>query len=298
MRLTLTAVVLTLAGCSSPNSDAITRFAQGLDAASVGFTEAMTDTNRAAAEEAAAAAATAYALRERQGPGGTAPETLIAADPLLSDEIIRSRTQALDAFRLYARLLIDLSDGALSASLAQEVDGLGGDVDNLIASASEAGVVPENIGRFKFKPLSAALAAIAESMVEAKAARAISEVAPRVQPVLVDLVGEMQRDIDIMDEILVGRARSLKGSLESVLVADPSRSTPMRFAQHRAYAAELRAFETRRAALARLRRALAALPDAHAALADPAQADSRAAIATFLRFAELAATLYTTNFGD
>ncbi|MEM9320909.1 MAG: hypothetical protein AAGA70_18180 [Pseudomonadota bacterium] len=258
----------------------------------------MTDTNRAAAEEAAAAAATAYALRERQGPGDTASETLVTIDPLLSDEIIRSRVQALEALRLYARLLIDLSDGSLSASLAQEVEGLGGDVDNLIASASEAGVVPENIGKFKFKPLSTALAAIAESMIEAKAARSISEVAPKVQPVLVDLVAEMQRDIDIMDEILIGRAGDLKASLEAVLAADASRSAPMRFAQHRSFAAELRTFESRRAALARLRSALAALPAAHAAIADPAQADSGAAVGTFLRFAELAADLYTTNFGD
>ena len=291
------ASIAALAACASPDRMAIGDFAVGLDAASVGMLEAYADTNRFVVEEENINEARIFALNEKLGPDGKPFVNLATPDPVVPKEIIASRKAALDFLRVYARLLVELSDGGLSESFSAEIGGFGEDLKALQATLRGAGA-PEKIAGFDFAPIVTALEIAGTKLIEAKAARAISEVSTAMQPEIEAIFAGLGRDVDRLAQIYDGRAKNNEASYETVLVETKTAEPTARFALYRRYSA---LYAERLAAdrgLDQLDRAISALPAAHAAITEPERDDARTAIATFLRFADLAADFYASNFEE
>ena len=295
MRTAVVCFCFSTMSCASPDSTSITRFASGIDAASIGLIEAFEETNRLAADEALIESAMLFARQEPR-PDGRTIESLATPEPLISDAIISSRALALEGLRGYARLLVQLSDGTLKAGFASEIDALGGALKGLKQTAVP--MVP-SIRAVDTGPFVSALNTLGQALIDAKAARTIEAVAPEIHPYLVAIVEALKADLDALDSIAEGRVRQVRGSLSLVLQAVPARVDEQeRFALYRDFAEIQRGYEARRLGIARLERALDVLPPAHAAISEPDRPDRDAAIATFLRFSDLAADFYLNAFGD
>ncbi len=292
--------------CSSPDTKSINSFSGALDATSISVLEAFEDTNRVVYEEVEINRARLFALRQRLderdkiqtlGPNDELFVDLSLPKPRIPSKIIVSRQKALEGLRGYAKLLVELSDNSFTESFSSEIDGLGNDLKSFQGNLGIAGVSTQVAG-FEFGPFVTALNIMGQNLIDAEAANSISVVAGNMQPQINIIAESLIKDVDALDEIINGRAKNFETALETVLVASSELSEARRFELYRDYASLNASFSERRNNLDRLKRALTELPKAHAAIADPERDDLESSIATFLRFADVAADAFTSNFKE
>lgn len=315
MRISVAVCILGLAACTQPNSDAIRKFAGGVETVSTGMRATYSNINTLALEAQLIQDAREFALRERldrsrdvvvvldpKSPAyaGEPPERLPACgyegsgkdrppfEEPLSADVLKPRMEVLGALTEYASLLVALSDGSLTEGFAKEIAETGTRL-----SALETTITPlvPDIKDAKLAPFTQAVGAIGKILIDAGTARAIQDVAPQVHPELVSIVGTMKQELLFADVAVSACVNLIDSDMSAVLEELKGATTVERFASYRLYADIAGDYEARTGGGAKIVPALDALVRTHAKIIEGSPADLERAADRFLGVAEAVAQL-------
>lgn len=290
----LLAAALLLAACQSaaPTSGTVLTFATATDRTAAAVEEAFAATNRLHAQAETALRASAYAL-------GEAPD-LSAVEPLLSDDLLRPRRQALATLKAYAASLARLADGQASAGVGAEFTSLGTAVAGLTGEVY--GALPGGPVDSRYRDListgASAIGAIAERIVENRIRGTVAGVTVEMQPRVEEFAALTAADMARLSLLIENQESKIRTALQTVLAFEEGGEAATRYGLYLVRVEQLAEVRALRQGLGEAEATLARLVAAHRALARPEGSDARRQALLLLQEAQDLVALFRDLRGD